>query len=160
AISFLKHFGGYSAHCRRSWRARQDQEKCFRLLLAYCVTGPPGGWCWHRCSPNSAPSKKEAFMRRQVVLAFSLILFCLMSTPAADDKIKDSPYYPLKVGTKWTYRVGTNSFNMQVTKHEKVGDLLCGVIETSKDGNVVLTEYVGVKDDGVYRFSPAGDKVD
>jgi hypothetical protein len=99
-------------------------------------------------------------MRRKVVLACSLILLGLMSTPAADDKIKDSPYYPLKVGTKWTYKVGTNSFNMQVTKHEKVGEVLCGVIETSKDGNVVLTEYVGVKDDGVYRFSPAGDKVD
>jgi hypothetical protein len=100
-------------------------------------------------------------MRLNVIpLACLVILLGLSRAPAADDKIKESSYYPLKVGTKWTYKAGGSMFVIQVAKHEKIGDVVCGVLETAKDGNVIATEHVGVTGDGIYRYSVAGQKPD
>ncbi|MBL8798616.1 MAG: hypothetical protein JNM56_32265 [Planctomycetia bacterium] len=91
-----------------------------------------------------------------VPLAGLLLSFNLAG--AADDKLKESTYFPLKVGTKWHYRVGPAKLTLQVAKHEKVGDVLCALIETLKDGNIVATEHVAVRDDGVFRYTIAGQK--
>jgi len=93
-------------------------------------------------------------------LAGLLIVLGLSRAPAADEKIKESPYYPLKIGTKWHYRVGANSFVMHVAKHEKVDGTVCALLETSRDGQVLTNEQIGIKDDGIYRFSIAGQKPD
>ena len=86
-------------------------------------------------------------------VAAMLLLFGLTSTRAADEKIKESPYYPLKVGTKWHYKAGGNPIVIQVAKHEKVGDVMCALLETSKEGQVVASEHITIKDDGVYRVT-------
>src|SRR5262249_25726853 len=67
-------------------------------------------------------------------------------------------YYPLKIGNQWQYRSGMGKFVYQVKKHEKIGDTFCAVLEASKDGKVINTEYMGIRDDGIYRFSMQGQK--
>jgi hypothetical protein len=116
---------------------------------------------WLRADGPHSFTHARGAMKLVVVPIAGLVLFLgLAKAPAADDKIVESPWYPLKIGTKWHYKVGANKFSMHVTKHEKVGDAVCGLVETSKDGNVVTSEQVGVKDDGVYRYSIAGQKPD
>lgn len=78
---------------------------------------------------------------------------------AAQDKIKETPYYPLKVGTTWHYRAGDSKFVVHVVRHEKVGGTRCALLETIRDGEVVGSEHLAVADNGVYRHdltSPLG----
>ena len=80
---------------------------------------------------------------------------------AAQEKLKETPYYPLQVGTTWHYRCGENKFTVRVAKHEKVGDTLCARVETVHKDKVVGSEHLAVTADGVYRHdvtSPASDK--
>lgn len=77
-----------------------------------------------------------------------------------DDKVKDCSYVPLKVGTTWSYKVNDKTFVSKISKHEKMGDTMCAVIEASMDGNVVATEHVYITDDGVYRAAYNGEKVE
>jgi hypothetical protein len=70
---------------------------------------------------------------------------------AAQDKLKETPFYPLQVGNTWHYRAGDNRFTVLVAWHEKVGDTLCALLETRRDGKVVGSEHLAVGDDGVYR---------
>jgi hypothetical protein len=79
-----------------------------------------------------------------------LILFAVADS-MAQDKLKETPYYPLQVGTTWHYRSGDGKFTVRVAKHEKVGDTLCAVLESVRDGKVVGSEHVAVATDGVYR---------
>lgn len=97
-----------------------------------------------------------------------LVTLLLFATPAGAagggaQEIKQSPYYPLAIGTTWKYKFsvvgGTFTLELEarVAKHEKVGDLMCGLVETSRDGKVSATEHVGVGDDAVYRASYGGN---
>lgn len=70
---------------------------------------------------------------------------------AAQDKLRETPYYPLKVGTTWYYRAGESKFTIRVARHEKVGEVLCALLETIRDGRVVGSEHLTVTGDGVYR---------
>jgi hypothetical protein len=83
------------------------------------------------------------------LLAWPLVL----ATPAvrADDKLEETPYYPLQVGTTWHYKVGDGKFVMKVIKHEMVGKELCALIKM--EGGEGATEHVTTKKDGVYRYS-------
>jgi len=99
-------------------------------------------------------------MKRIISSLTLLLLLGLVSARAADDTVLETPYYPLKVGSKWTYKVGGSAFTIEVAKHEKVGDVMCALLETSKDGQVVTSEHVGVKTDGVYRYTISGQKPD
>ncbi len=70
------------------------------------------------------------------------------------------PYYPLSIGTTWTYKTGEgNHFVMKVTKEEKVGDVPCMRIDLleGKPLKEVGHEMISVTSDGVYRnaFSSA-----
>jgi hypothetical protein len=85
-----------------------------------------------------------------------ILLVCLPSSivaveSAAQDKLKEAPYYPLKVGTTWHYRAGDSKFTIRVARHEKVGETLCALLETMRDGKVVGAEHLAVTGDGVYR---------
>lgn len=91
--------------------------------------------------------------RAAVPLATLLILAGLIATRAADDPVMVTPYYPLKVGTRWQYKVGANSLAVKVVKHEKIGDVTCALLETSRDDQVLAAEHIGVKADGVYRYT-------
>ena len=74
----------------------------------------------------------------------------------------ETPYYPLKVNTRWDYQVkGQNTtITMKVAKHEKVGDVMCAVIETIVNNNVVATEHVRADKEGVKRYMFMGQKAD
>ena len=95
-----------------------------------------------------------------VSLAGIVLLVFLTSAPAADEKLKETPFYPLKVGTKWQYKVGAGSLTIKVTKHEQVGEVTCAVLEKSKDDQVLGSDHIGVTADGVYHYMIAGQKLD
>src|SRR5262245_51197576 len=90
------------------------------------------------------------------------IVLCLgiASAPAADEQIKDSPDSPLKIGTKWHYRSGMNTVVVQVAKYEKVGNVMCAVMEASREGKVAGKELIGMKADGVYKMTMQGKELD
>jgi hypothetical protein len=91
-------------------------------------------------------------MNRRIRCLFVwLALLVLTAELAAQDKLKETPFYPLQVGTTWHYRAGEGKFTTRVVKHEKVGDTLCALLETKRDGKVVGSEHLAVADDGVYR---------
>ena len=78
----------------------------------------------------------------------------------ADDKVvlKECEWYPLAVGTTWTYKVGDQKRKITVAAHEMVGDIPCARLDSSgADGSG--TEHVTIKDDGVYRVSSNGVKL-
>jgi hypothetical protein len=81
-----------------------------------------------------------------------LMLLIAAAELAAQDKLKETSYYPLNVGTTWYYRAGDSKFTIRVARHEKVGDTLCALLETRRDGKVVGSEHLTVTNDGVYRL--------
>lgn len=91
----------------------------------------------------------KALMRALVVC---FLLAVLAAELAAQDKFKETPYSPLKVGTTWHYRAGDSRFTVRVVRHEKVGDALCALLETTREGTVVGSEHLAVVGDGVYRY--------
>jgi hypothetical protein len=97
-------------------------------------------------------------MNCRPLLALALLLsFGLALSLAADEKIKESEYYPFAVGTTWNYTVnGKQKVTFRVAKHEKIGKDLTALVETVAEDKVVSTENVGLKDDGLYRFTMAG----
>jgi hypothetical protein len=89
----------------------------------------------------------------RAVLALPLVLALGTAARAADEpQSSPYPYYPLKVGNTWYYKIGETKFEMKVTKFEKVDDQNCARIEMSVSGKVQAVEHVAVKDDGVYRY--------
>jgi len=91
--------------------------------------------------------------------ALALVTAAAPLARAADDA-KDSPYYPLKVGTTWTYKVGDDRIVIKVAKTEKVGDEMTALLEATNAAKAKLTENVAAKGDGVYRYSAEGKKID
>jgi hypothetical protein len=87
----------------------------------------------------------------------ALFVFVATSFASAQDKIKDSPYYPLQVGDSWTYKAGDRKYTLKVVKIEKVGGESAARVEMSDDGKTLTSELVSVREDGVYRYS-FGDK--
>lgn len=94
-------------------------------------------------------------MIRFASLPALLVLAC-----AAPAQVKDDPYYPLKVGTTWHYRIGEKKLQTKVTKYEKVGDVMCARVETIIDGNPMGVEHIALTPEGVARFQINGTKPD
>jgi hypothetical protein len=93
-----------------------------------------------------------------------LLLACLLVSLAAveltaQEKLKEMSFYPLKVGTTWHYRAGESKFTIRVARHEKVGDTLCALLETTRDGKVVGSEHLAVTGDGIYRHDLTSPQV-
>jgi hypothetical protein len=97
-------------------------------------------------------------------VAFLALALALPAAAARADDLKDSPYYPLKVGSSWTYKANDVKFTLKVTKTEKVKDkdaeVTAARVEMTKDGKVEGSELVAVKDDGVYRYAFENKKAD
>jgi hypothetical protein len=51
------------------------------------------------------------------------------------------------------------SVKATVVKHEKMGDVMCARLETNTGGQTIA-EHVAAGDDGIYRYSMAGNKAD
>ena len=92
-------------------------------------------------------------------LAFALAAG-LIGTAAAQDAVKDSPYYPLQVGNTWTYQTMGGTIIMKVAAHEKTNGEPTAKIETIVNDKVVASEHVAVKEDGIYRYSINDQKPD
>ncbi len=84
------------------------------------------------------------------------ILSMVLSLPTpqlvGEEKVKETSFYPLQVGTTWHYRRGESKFTVRVVKHEKVGDVPCALLESKCDGKVGGREHLAVKDNGIYRY--------
>jgi hypothetical protein len=98
-------------------------------------------------------------------VCFALALTAAEGTATAQDKMRETQWYPLQVGNTWTYRFGEGNlgdvrFTLKVTKHEKIGDVLCARIEMSIDGKLHEVEHLSVAEDGVYRHAISGQKFD
>lgn len=92
-------------------------------------------------------------MPRLICVVFVGPLLVLMTAQlAAQEKLKETPYYPLQVGTTWHYRSGDATFTMRVVKHEKVGETLCALVESKRGDKVVGSEHLAVNAEGVYRY--------
>lgn len=90
-------------------------------------------------------------MNRRIYIFFVCLLPLLAADLAAQDKLQETPYYPLHVGTTWHYRCGDGKFTIRVVRHEKAGETRCALLETTRDGKVVGSEHLAVAADGVYR---------
>jgi hypothetical protein len=94
-------------------------------------------------------------------LFFTLALGAQAQQPA---KIYESPYYPLKLGTQWTYRSGKELVVIRVdrevpldfSRDGKDTEKVTGFVLKIGSGPGETTEQVAVLKDGVYRFVAAG----
>jgi hypothetical protein len=89
----------------------------------------------------------------------SLVSAAVLFAPslAQDPKpIPPVPAYPLKVGSKWTYKSGADTLEVSVKGVEKVEKEDVYELVTSRNGTPEANEHVVVKDDGVYRVKVAG----
>ena len=105
-------------------------------------------------------------------IAVAVALLGLCSAPGQEAEIKSftSEYFPLKMGNKWHYRTGEHIVVVEVERFEtfKVKQKTPkGEVEStvgafrlkSTSGDNVLTESVGVMEDGIYRFAAAGKEI-
>src|SRR5947209_5497665 len=93
---------------------------------------------------------------RTTVLALTLL--AVVSALAAGQD-KDASYYPLKVGTKWTYQASGKTFVAQVVKVEPIDKTPCAVVEITVDGKTLATsEHLAATADGIYRYASGGEK--
>jgi len=95
-------------------------------------------------------------MKRSLAGLSLVSLMSLTCAVAAQDA--GSEWYPLKAGTKWTYKVtgSDRPMTMRVGAVEKVGEVMCQKLESVVDDKVVASEHVTVDKDGIFRHSLNG----
>jgi len=93
-----------------------------------------------------------------LLLALPLLL-ARASAVRGQEKLEESPLYPLQVGNTWNYRAGDNMFAIRVAGHEKVGSALCARVEIVVEGKTTSFEHVAAQKNGVYRHSFEGKEV-
>ena len=102
-------------------------------------------------------------MTPRTQLGAALALAALAAAARADGP-DETPYFPLRVGTTWTYRDAdaptAAKVVVKVAGHEKVGDVVCARLETLRDGKATGYEHVAVTKDGVYRHTINGLRPD
>jgi hypothetical protein len=86
-----------------------------------------------------------------VVLATSSVL----AQPPAGDS-----YYPLKPKTKWVYKVGDQTVEVEVAGTEKVGNEEATKVVTKVNGKEVASELYQAKPDGIYRLKVKDEKIE
>lgn len=77
----------------------------------------------------------------------------LAQTPGAD-------YFPLKLKSKWVYKVADQEVTVEVVGTEKLNDQNCYKLETKVGGQTKASELYFVKPDGVYRAKVKDDKIE
>ncbi|MBO0698717.1 MAG: hypothetical protein J2P46_10005 [Zavarzinella sp.] len=94
-------------------------------------------------------------MKRLAGLTVLAILTVGVAVPA-QDAATTHPYYPLKVGSEWTYKVQGGPIKVKVAGPEKVGQISGYKLETSAGNKVSATETVAVTPEGVKRLNVNG----
>jgi hypothetical protein len=88
------------------------------------------------------------------------LLFVFATAARTADKAPETPYFPLKVGDSWDYRMGDTKFTLKVAKFEEVDKQNCARVEMTVGGKVHSYDLIAVKADGVYRYVTDGNKAD
>jgi hypothetical protein len=99
-------------------------------------------------------------MLRAIRLAAGAAVVLVASVALAQPKDAAEGLFPLKKGTKWTYKVGDNFVDVVVSKVEKVGMEDHYTLDTIVGKEPKTTETVVVKADGVYRVKAKDDKLE
>jgi hypothetical protein len=105
--------------------------------------------------PSRSATLEKTMKRLLSTLLVGPVLLCLAVVTSAQDKMPETPYYPLQVGTTWHYKVNGSPFRWRVSKHEKVGDVLCARVEMTVGDRVVGWQHLAITADGVYRHDLA-----
>lgn len=88
----------------------------------------------------------------------SVVLLASSGNEARAQKGED--YYPLKVGSTWTYKLTVNgmalAMNTKIAKTEKVDGKELSVLEAEVNGKVAATERLEKTAKGVLRYSTNG----
>ena len=88
---------------------------------------------------------------------FLLVAAALPGTAqVASDKAKQPDYYPLRVGTKWTYEINAGAgrkslVTNQITMIETIGGKSLARLEAVVNGKVIGTEHLSSTPEGVFR---------
>jgi len=93
-------------------------------------------------------------MKRLAGLTILTVLIVAVAVPAQDTATH--PYFPLKVGSEWTYKVQGGPIKVKVAGPEKVGMISGYKLETSAGNKVAATETVAVTEEGVKRLNVNG----
>lgn len=80
-----------------------------------------------------------------------LFVLALTSVGQAQETLTNSPYYPLKLGTTWHYKINDKDVLTRVTKYEAFDSMTCALVESSIDGKVIATEHIAALKNGIYR---------
>lgn len=100
---------------------------------------------------------------KRIAVMMGVAFLALASGLSGQDAAPDTPYFPLKVNTRWVYKVKGQDLQLTMTvrKYEKLDNrILCAVIETEQEGKVIASEYVRAEKDGIYRMQMQGQKVE
>jgi hypothetical protein len=92
-------------------------------------------------------------------MRYTLLLLLLAAPLSAQEKAKDAPYFPLKVGTTWVYRSGDRTITVRVAAQETVGQTVCARLEAA-DGDNRKTEHLAAHADGIYRHQEDGKRIE
>ena len=94
----------------------------------------------------------------------SFAVLAVLSAGFAPAPVRDADvtalYFPLKVGSVWSYRCGENRFQMKVVKFEMIGTTNCARVELFVNGKSEAAEHIAVTKDAVVRFSFDGKKAE
>jgi hypothetical protein len=95
-------------------------------------------------------------MKRLAGLSVFAVLTLAMPIPAQEGS-ETHPFYPLKLGAEWTYKVQGGPIKVRVASAEKVSGGANGYkLETSAGNKVSASETVAVTKDGVQRYNVNG----
>ncbi len=92
-------------------------------------------------------------------MRFALLFLFVFAVPTSAAE-EDMAYYPMKVGTKWTYKLNDQEMIVTATSAEKVGMQDCVKFEFKLKDRVVGTEHNAILKDGVYRFKFSDDAIE
>jgi hypothetical protein len=93
---------------------------------------------------------------RAAALALLLVVVAGLAVPLSAKDDKDCEYYPLAVGTTWTFDVSGTRLSITVAEHEKLRGVLCARLESYSEGGTPQSEHLAVHEDGVYRHASNG----
>jgi hypothetical protein len=91
------------------------------------------------------------------MLRMAAALAVLVAAGSALGQAPTTDLFPVKVGSKWVYKINDQDVTVTVSGTEKLGDQDCFKFDTAVGGQVKQTELYFVKADGVYR-AKVGDK--
>src|SRR4051794_21392544 len=78
-------------------------------------------------------------------------VLCTFPAPHESPPISH-PYYPLRVGSEWTYRVSGGRIVVRAADSRMAGNASGFLLETSANNRFSTREVIGVNRDGVFRF--------